>query len=96
MKRLRQIFDVVCRVARYLAGLEWTERKQDVCRFCDSANFRNIVYEDADVLAFENARLAGRHHWLLIPKKHMRDIEALTVEHIPLRNCSSGLVWSRR
>ena len=32
------------RAIHYLANLEWTERVQLVCKFCDQANFESIVY----------------------------------------------------
>lgn len=38
METLRRIF-------HYLTHLEWTERRQHVCVFCDRKNFANIVYE---------------------------------------------------
>lgn len=44
----RTLFDIAnmaCRIGRYIAGLEWTEKKQEICHFCDRDNFRNIVYE---------------------------------------------------
>lgn len=36
-------------------------------------------------MAFENRRLSGRFHWLVVPVKHIRDIESLTVADLPLR-----------
>ncbi|KAI1464520.1 uncharacterized protein F4812DRAFT_462578 [Daldinia caldariorum] len=63
----------------YLAHLEWTERVQTSCIFCDRSRFEeNIVYEDANLIAINNVRKAGRHHWLIMPKSHSwRDIEKL-------------------
>ncbi len=75
----------VKRTWHYLANLEWTERPQPVCIFCDSRNLRRIVYDDGRLLAFENLRPGGQHHWIIIPKAHVaRDIEALTAEHLGL------------
>ncbi|EOD47057.1 putative histidine triad protein [Neofusicoccum parvum UCRNP2] len=89
MERLRAILraavSVVRRVARYLAGLEWTEKRQDICKFCNPVNIRKISYQDEHTIAFENARLGGKIHWLLIPRTHVRDVEALTGEHVQLR-----------
>ncbi|GME33686.1 histidine triad-like motif-containing protein [Neofusicoccum parvum] len=82
---LRAAAGAVRRVARYLAGLEWTERRQHVCLFCNPANFRKIAHQDEHTIAFENARLGGKLHWLLIPRIHIRDVEALTGEHVRLR-----------
>ncbi|RYP50541.1 hypothetical protein DL768_003937 [Monosporascus sp. mg162] len=73
------------RVLHYLANLEWTERVQLVCKFCDRANFSSIAYEDDNVIAIENLRPAGQSHWLVMPKLHLiRDIEALNAGHLVL------------
>ncbi|KAI1132136.1 hypothetical protein F5Y10DRAFT_231618 [Nemania abortiva] len=78
MENIRRFF-------HYLANLEWTERRQHVCKFCDRTNFASIVYEDDDLIAIDNIRLAGQFHWLIMPKLHVvRDIEALGPDHIPL------------
>ncbi|KAI1740012.1 hypothetical protein F4680DRAFT_420935 [Xylaria scruposa] len=78
MENIKQFF-------RYLTNLEWQERIQHECIFCDRANFASIVYEDEDLIAIDNIRPAGQFHWLIMPKLHViRDIEALDVGHIPL------------
>ncbi|GAW23047.1 hypothetical protein ANO14919_125950 [Xylariales sp. No.14919] len=75
--------ETIRRVFRYVANLEWTEKVQRTCIFCDRANFANIVYEDEDIIAIENIRLAGQSHWLILPKTHtIRDIEALNGDHL--------------
>ncbi|KAI0854593.1 hypothetical protein F4860DRAFT_508115 [Xylaria cubensis] len=75
----------VKRFFHYLTNLEWTERIQHECIFCDRANFGSIVYEDEDLIAIDNIRPAGQFHWLIMPKLHIiRDIEALDDGHIPL------------
>ena len=33
------------RIWRYLTNLEWTEKRQAVCVFCDRRNLQNIRYE---------------------------------------------------
>lgn len=43
---------IVRRVLRYLAGLEWTEKRQDECKFCDRSNFKIVVHE----VCIEHAR----------------------------------------
>ena len=71
----------------YLTTLEWTERVQHNCKFCDQSNFASIVYEvrskrthkrtvislnqDDQIIAVDNIRLAGQFHWLIMPKKHI-------------------------
>ncbi|KAI0139476.1 HIT-like protein [Hypoxylon sp. NC0597] len=66
----------------YLAHLEWTEKVQTHCTFCDRSKFEaNIVYEDDSLLAINNRSKAGLHHWLILPKSHRwRDIEVLVSE----------------
>lgn len=73
------------RIFHYLAHLEWTERVQHTCIFCNRENLVKIVYEDDDLIAVENRRLSGRYHWLIMPKAHkIRDIEALDGNDLPL------------
>lgn len=43
--------------------------------------------QDEDVLAFENRVLAGEQHWLIIPTRHIRDVEQL--ENDDLDICES-------
>ncbi|KAK2594838.1 hypothetical protein QQS21_007466 [Conoideocrella luteorostrata] len=80
--------DFFRRVWHYLKNLEWTEKKQHDCKFCDKRNFTNIAFEDEKVFVVDNRRKAGREHWLILPKsppaRHIRDIEALTSEDVPL------------
>ncbi|KAI1477565.1 hypothetical protein F4774DRAFT_192858 [Daldinia eschscholtzii] len=72
----------------YLTHLEWTEKVQTHCIFCDRSRFEeNIVYEDANLIAINNLRKAGRYHWLIMPKSHSwRDIENLELEDASLLN----------
>ncbi|ATY62232.1 Histidine triad-like motif-containing protein [Cordyceps militaris CM01] len=73
------------KVFNYLVHLEWTERIQHNCTFCDRANFAIIVYEDDEIIAVENRHLAGQQHWLILPKQHtVRDIENLNGQHLAL------------
>ncbi|KAI1288697.1 hypothetical protein F5Y03DRAFT_80559 [Xylaria venustula] len=75
--------EAIRRLFYYLANLEWTERVQHTCIFCDRSNFAKIVYEDDDMIAIENLRLAGQFHWLIMPKAHtIRDVEALNGDHM--------------
>lgn len=120
------LMDALKITAHYLANLEWTEKKQEHCKFCDPANLGNPIYEvrstlpvpaplltyrahafflgkiyagllvylmlrcrqDETLLAIENIRKAGEEHWLILPKashaRHIRDIEALTQDDLPL------------
>ncbi|KAI8966187.1 hypothetical protein F5Y11DRAFT_354582 [Daldinia sp. FL1419] len=72
----------------YLTHLEWREKVQTHCIFCDRSRFEeNIVYENDELVAINNIRKAGRHHWLIMPKSHdWRDVEKLGHEDAPLVN----------
>ncbi|KAI1377227.1 HIT-like protein [Hypoxylon crocopeplum] len=79
MQAIKNSFD-------YLAGLEWREKVQTHCTFCDRSRFEeSIVYEDDDLFAINNRTQAGLCHWLIMPKSHgWRDVEGLTVDDAPL------------
>ncbi|KAI1390694.1 HIT-like protein [Hypoxylon trugodes] len=79
MQRMRAIFS-------YLAHLEWTEKKQKDCIFCDRTKFQgNIVYETDTLFAINNISKAGTYHWLIMPKEHQwRDVESLVYEDTQL------------
>ncbi|OTB00446.1 hypothetical protein M426DRAFT_26587 [Hypoxylon sp. CI-4A] len=70
----------------YLANLEWTEKVQTHCIFCDRTKFEeNIIYEDDSLIAINNRTKAGSHHWLIMPKSHeWRDIEGLALKDASL------------
>lgn len=81
--------DTVWKTLYYLTNLEWREKKQLHCIFCDRDRLQSVVYQDDTVIAVDNLRNAGRMHWLIIPKvgpttRHIRDIEALTLNDTPL------------
>ncbi|KAG9252734.1 uncharacterized protein F5Z01DRAFT_224310 [Emericellopsis atlantica] len=75
--------ETLFRAWSYLSNLEWTERAQSDCKFCDHSKLKPI-YQDNLVIAFENIRLGGRHHWLITPLQHIRDIEVLGTKDLPL------------
>lgn len=57
------------------------------CLFCKIANHElesQIVYEDAEILAFRDIRPLAPVHILLITKKHLPEISAMTDEDIQL------------
>lgn len=43
------------------------------------------IVKDDQIIAVDNLRLAGRFHWLILPKTHLRDAESLNGEHLDLR-----------
>lgn len=55
----------------------------DNCLFCKIINKElpaNIVFEDDQVLAFRDIHPVAPEHILLVPKKHIPDLTALTPE----------------
>ncbi|XP_074640795.1 adenosine 5'-monophosphoramidase HINT3-like isoform X1 [Tubulanus polymorphus] len=58
------------------------------CIFCAIAQNNDpkttILYEDDDVVVFKDHRPAAPHHYLSIPKQHIRDANSLGPEHIDL------------
>lgn len=51
------------------------------CLFCKIADKQipaNIVFEDAQVVAFEDINPRAPHHILIIPRKHIPTLNALT------------------
>ena len=38
------------KILHYLANLEWTEKKQHDCVFCDRENLRNVIHEVCKVI----------------------------------------------
>jgi len=37
--------ETIRKIVHYLLNLQWTEKVQRECLFCDRKNFQNIVYE---------------------------------------------------
>lgn len=51
------------------------------CVFCNIVNKlenTQILYEDDDVCVFPDIKPASKMHILIIPKKHIEDVKALT------------------
>ena len=56
------------------------------CLFCKIAEGQipsKIVYQDEDVVAFEDINPQAPHHILLIPRRHITSISDLTLEDGP-------------
>lgn len=50
------------------------------------ASFPNVLSsQNEEILVIKNRGLAGIEHWLIIPHKHIRDIESLKQADLPLR-----------
>ena|SRR5947209_5739715 len=59
----------------------------DNCLFCKIAEGQipsKVVYQDEDVVAFEDINPQAPHHILLIPRRHIASIAAITPEDSPL------------
>lgn len=57
------------------------------CIFCEIAAKRvasKIVHEDSQVVAFHDAHPQAPTHILVIPREHVRDLDATSVDHQPL------------
>lgn len=57
------------------------------CIFCDIVNNKTeqLLFENEDLAAFNDISLKGaRMHILVVPKKHIKNIDNLTKEQIPL------------
>ncbi len=56
------------------------------CLFCKIAEGQipsKIVYQDEDIVAFEDIHPQAPHHLLLIPRRHITSISDLTLEDGP-------------
>ena len=45
------------KILHYLANLEWTEKKQHDCVFCDREKLRNVIHEVCKVSVQEIERI---------------------------------------
>ncbi|KAF5303681.1 hypothetical protein FQR65_LT00825 [Abscondita terminalis] len=56
------------------------------CVFCNIVSGKqptDFVYEDEEIIVFNDIRPAAKFHYLAIPKKHIQDVNSLTIEDIP-------------
>lgn len=64
------------------------------CIFCQIAKKKqkaNIVYEDDRIIAFENIKPLAPIHLLIIPKKHIKSVNAISKEDADL----IGYLWTK-
>lgn len=54
------------------------------CRITTKDVPAEIVYEDTDFVVFIDRKPASTHHYLVIPRNHIRDPGSLTREHVGL------------
>ncbi|CAL1283148.1 unnamed protein product [Larinioides sclopetarius] len=61
---------------------------QRKCVFCDIAHGddpkTDLLYKDDNFVAFRNITPAATHHYLIIPKDHIKDGVNLGLHHIPM------------
>ncbi len=50
------------------------------CKIIDRSIKSNIIYEDEILLAFDDIRPQAPHHKLIIPKRHIETVNALTAD----------------
>ena len=70
------------KAVRIVKVLLWEVKKLD-CIFCKIANKEipsTVVYEDEEILAFEDVNPVAPVHILVVPKKHIRSLNDLTAE----------------
>ncbi|CAL1261830.1 unnamed protein product [Larinioides sclopetarius] len=59
--------------------------KDEKCIFCNiQDSSTEIFYEDEEYLAFKDIRPATSHHYLIIPKNHIRNISNLSPSDVTL------------
>ncbi|XP_036406195.1 histidine triad nucleotide-binding protein 3-like [Megalops cyprinoides] len=57
------------------------------CIFCKIANNEadtEILYSDRELACFRDVKPGARHHYLIVPKKHIGNCMTLRKEHVPL------------
>ena len=54
------------------------------CRIIAKEEPAKIVYEDQDYVSFQDHSPSATHHYLIMPKNHIRDPKALTGEHLQM------------
>ena len=55
------------------------------CKFCQIiANGETLCYQDEHVVAFKDIKPVAQQHFLVCPKRHIKNVNALTPAHGPL------------
>lgn len=64
--------------------------RQDGCIFCNIVEGKDqkttLLYQDEDYVVFPDIHPAATHHYLIVPKKHFKNVKSLTYNGIPLLN----------
>ncbi|XP_060066881.1 adenosine 5'-monophosphoramidase HINT3-like [Ylistrum balloti] len=68
--------------------MKMTTSPEIKCIFCKIARGQddktNILYENEELVIFKDIKPATRHHYLIIPKQHIKDPKNLNYSHLPL------------
>ena len=62
-------------------------KRSDICVFCRIAEGTvpaRIVYEDSEVIAFQDRHPQAPHHILVIPRQHITKLHEITESEVPL------------
>ncbi len=54
------------------------------CSICSKESKAEILYEDTDYVCFVDRKPASKHHYLVVPRKHIPDPRSLTSDHVSL------------
>ncbi|OWF38591.1 histidine triad nucleotide-binding protein 3-like [Mizuhopecten yessoensis] len=65
-----------------------TDSSDSKCIFCKIAGGQDkatdILYENEELVIFKDIKPATRHHYLIVPKHHIKDPRSLNYSHLPL------------
>ena len=54
------------------------------CKIIAKEKEANVVFENSEFVCFTDHKPASTHHYLVVPRQHLRDPKSLTSEHIPV------------
>uniref|UniRef100_A0A023GFA9 Adenosine 5'-monophosphoramidase HINT3 n=1 Tax=Amblyomma triste TaxID=251400 RepID=A0A023GFA9_AMBTT len=67
-----------------------TEAQMESCIFCKIVAGKDpkttLLYQDEEYVVFQDIHPASTHHYLIVPKKHLKDVKSLTYNDIPIVN----------
>jgi len=61
--------------------------EQISCTFCDIISKKcpaDILFETSDIIVFVDIKPVAQHHYLIVPKNHIKNAKCLTKENLPL------------
>lgn len=67
-----------------------SEAQIESCIFCKIVAGKDpkttLLYQDEDYVVFQDIHPASTHHYLIVPRKHLKDVKSLTYNDIPIVN----------